>query len=89
MADAFVGIAIYSLVTICFPDNRTKYLGYTESAMGIGLMIGPVLGEIVYKQLGYEYTFLTFAGILVAGGVLAFVLLPQQLNQLKISEYTK
>jgi len=57
--------------------------------MGIGLMLGPVLGEIFYKKLGYEYTFLCFSLILAIGGFVVFILLPKELNHLKIGNENK
>jgi len=45
-------------------------------------MIGPVLGSMIYGQLGYENTFFTFAGILLASCALVFFILPKRLNKL-------
>jgi MFS family permease len=46
IADAFIVPACYSMVTIEFPENASKYVGYIEMALGTGMMLGPVIGTI-------------------------------------------
>lgn len=55
-------------------------MGYCESAVGVGLMIGPVLGSAVFSFAGYEKTFYVFGGIIALGLVCVFFLLPSRLN---------
>jgi len=43
-ADSCVVISNFSLVSIVFPEQQAKYMGYMEAALGIGLTAGPVLG---------------------------------------------
>jgi|LauGreDrversion4_2_1035121.scaffolds.fasta_scaffold1908107_2 MFS family permease len=66
----------YSLMTNKFSDNREKYLGYGESAAGIGCMLGPVLGSFFVINLGYCASFLFFAVMLSAAGILSLIVLP-------------
>jgi MFS family permease len=74
------------LVTIEFPEKREEYMGYCESAVGVGLMIGPVLGSVVYGLVGYESTFYIFGGVIFCGLCTVFVLLPGRLNHAKDSQ---
>jgi predicted MFS family arabinose efflux permease len=46
-------------------------------------MLGPVMGAILDKYIGYEYTFIFFAGLMFACDCVAFFLLPNRLNELK------
>ena len=55
-------------------------MGYCESAVGVGLMIGPVLGSLVYGFCGYEKTFYVFGTVIGLGLVAVFILLPSRLN---------
>ena len=71
----------YSLVTIEFPDKREEYMGYCESAVGVGLMIGPVLGSFIFGLCGYEKTFYVFGTIIGIGLIVVFFLLPPRLNK--------
>jgi MFS family permease len=69
------------VVTIEFPKKREEYCGYCESAVGIGLMAGPVIGSLIYGLVGYEYTFYCFSGIIALGLILSFFLLPNRINK--------
>jgi MFS family permease len=63
-----------------FPENREKYLGMGESAAGIGTMLGPVIGSLLYAYFGYFLAFMFFAAMLAAAGILSFLILPNSLN---------
>jgi len=67
-------------MTYKFADNREKYLGMGESAAGLGQMIGPVLGSLLYHYFGYAGAFLLFAGLLAFAGILSLLVLPNSLN---------
>lgn len=55
--DAACSTAVFSVIGRVFPDDRDQYFGYIESAVGVGLMVGPVIGNSIYNLVGYEYTF--------------------------------
>jgi MFS family permease len=42
--DAAGTTAFFSIIAIEFPKSQELYFGYFECAVGIGLMIGPVIG---------------------------------------------
>ena len=46
----------------------------------MGLAIGPTLGSLIYDEVKYLYTFVIFGGLLVLGGILILVMLPNRLN---------
>jgi MFS family permease len=73
---------VYSVITIEFPTKREEFIGYCQSACGIGLMTGPVLGSMIYGSLGYEKTFFVFSGILLFSCIIVFFILPPRLNKL-------
>eukprot|EP00347_Sterkiella_histriomuscorum_P014772 403359588 len=81
MGDAFIQTSSFSLITIEFQDDQEKYLGWAEAATGMGLAIGPTLGSLVYEEVQYLYTFVIFGGLLMLGGILIFVMLPNRLNE--------
>lgn len=43
-----VQTSCYSIITYYFSENREKYLGLSEAASGLGLMLGPVIGSLIY-----------------------------------------
>ena len=55
-------------------------MGYCEAAVGVGLMIGPVLGAFVYGYCEYANTFYVFGTIIGVGLIAVFFLLPARLN---------
>jgi predicted MFS family arabinose efflux permease len=55
--------------------------GYTESAIGTGLMIGPVIGQALYTALDFEYTFYCTSGILCVPLILIIFLVPNKMNR--------
>lgn len=71
------------MITIEFAHKREEYVGYCQSACGIGLMVGPVLGSMIYSSLGYENTFFVFAGMLLVSCGFVFFILPARLNRLE------
>jgi MFS family permease len=59
-----------------FSDNREKYLGWGESAAGLGCMVGPVLGSFFVINLGYCFCYIAFAIMLSVAGILSWIILP-------------
>jgi MFS family permease len=44
---------MYSIAMNFFPDNKRAMVGYLEASAGIGLVIGPPIGSILYTLSGY------------------------------------
>lgn len=78
--DAASSTAIFSIIGSEFPTKRELYFGYFESAVGVGLMLGPVLGQIFYTALGFERTFYCTAGVLGIPFILQLIYIPNRLN---------
>lgn len=83
IGDASLSIAGYSTITLLFPENKMAYLGFCSTARGLGCMLGPVVGQMIYSGTKYNFglTFYIFAGILIPFMLLALFLLPQSLNK--------
>ena len=47
-----------SIVTILQPEDRVRYMGYFQGAMNIGVAIGPIVGSVLYKLVGFTYLFI-------------------------------
>jgi MFS family permease len=41
-------IAVYSIISTNFPNEREKYFGYVEMALGLGMTFGPFMSGILY-----------------------------------------
>ena len=47
--DAAASTAMMSIISFEYPERREKYYSYFEGAVGVGQMIGPVIGQILYN----------------------------------------
>jgi len=86
VGDSMVATSSYSIVSIEFPENREVYIGYCQTAVGLGLLMGPVIGTSIYKVAHYENTFYVLAGILSASFLTAIFLLPNRINKYKTDQ---
>lgn len=75
-----VATSAYSIVSIEFPENRDIYIGYCQTAVGLGLLMGPVIGTSIYGFAGYQNTFYILAGVLTLSFLTAVFLLPTRIN---------
>jgi MFS family permease len=68
-----------ALMSEAAPSGRTAMvMGASETAQGAGLVIGPLLGGILYDSLGPQIPFVASAVLLTAGTALAIVVLRRQ-----------
>ena len=83
IGDASLSIAGYSTITLLFPLKKMVYLGFCSTARGLGCMLGPVVGQMIYSGTDYNFglTFYIFAGILTPFMLIALFLLPNSLNR--------
>lgn len=81
LGEAASSTAIFSIIAQEYPENREQYVGYYEGAIGLGLMLGPVIGQILYSSLGFEYTFYCTAGIIAIPLLLQIAFIPNRLNK--------
>ena len=76
-------VASFSIITIEFPEEREKYIGWLETVCGLGLLAGPLIGQTVYWGVGYAGTFYFLAGFFTVCLISAYFLLPARLNDYK------
>lgn len=73
-------ITCYSVVTSMFSDQITKYIGYMEITVGLGLGLGPIIGSFLFRFLKYEGTMYMFGGLCLFATVLCSYLIPDAIN---------
>jgi MFS family permease len=78
--DSLVVTTQFSVIISVFSDEKLKYIGYSESAIGIGLMLGPGLGSFVFGFFGYAWAFYAFSVLLGLNLLIMMFYLPKQLN---------
>ena len=56
---------MYSISTNFFPDHKEAMIGYLEAVTGVGLIMGPLIGSMLYAIGGYLFIFYTFGSIFI------------------------
>ena len=59
------------MVAIEFPQDKVVYFGYCESATGVGLMAGPLVGQIFYTTFGFEGCFYSTTILLIVAAYIS------------------
>ena len=54
---------MYSISTNFYPENKETMIGYIEAVTGIGFILGPLLGSLLFYIGGYRFIFFS-VGIL-------------------------
>jgi MFS family permease len=49
----------FAIISTHFKAERERYIGYMENASGLGLLLGPTVGSVLYKLGGYMTPFFT------------------------------
>jgi MFS family permease len=63
---AFFVTSFYAYVPILFPSKIEKMIGLCELAGGIGFLIGPICGSLLYNVGGYLTPFFVFGGLAIS-----------------------
>ena len=58
LASSSIQTSVYSMITIVYPDNMEKVIGYIEATMGVALVVGPLFGSVSFYFGGYQAPFL-------------------------------
>ncbi|GFO13897.1 MFS-type transporter slc18b1-like [Plakobranchus ocellatus] len=68
--------ASFAIISNEFPKYVATVFGVLETASGIGLMVGPAIGGVLYQVGGFGLPFYTMGGLIILTGVLVFKFLP-------------
>jgi MFS family permease len=79
-ADGLINTASLAIVSACFLEKRTKYIGIFEAAAGFGYTLGPVLGTFMYAQVGFKVTHLLMAAAFLVFLPLVIWSMPQKVD---------
>jgi MFS family permease len=69
-SSALIQTTCLSIATNDFPSEKEAMIGYIEAASGLGMVVGPIFGSVVYSQLGFAGAFY-FCGVVIALFVVA------------------
>lgn len=60
--------------------EKDRYISYVEAAIGLGDMLGPAIGGVIYDFYGFSGAFLSFGVMLLIGIVFSVIMIPNTLN---------
>ena len=63
VASSSIQTSVYSIITIVYPDQMEKVIGYIEATMGVALVVGPLFGSVWFYFGGYQAPFLILGAI--------------------------
>ncbi|XP_068211075.1 MFS-type transporter SLC18B1-like [Palaemon carinicauda] len=67
---------IYSVVPVLFPDDMNMVNGMMETAVGIGMCVGPAVGVWLYSIGGFGLPFYGLGGFLVLCAFISYLTFP-------------
>ena len=73
---AMVFVASFSFLAGTFPNKVAFVSGLLEVFSGLGFVIGPAVGGVLYEKVDYMAPFLLVGCVLLAGTVVVTILLP-------------
>ena len=77
IGDAFILICSPSMICTAYPKEKDIYMGYFVMAFSFALLIGPLIGSIVYSNFGYSGTFYLFALCLIITWIYSIKVIPK------------
>jgi MFS family permease len=78
-SQSFVLVTGLSVATNDYPEIKDKLCGWIECAVGLGLMVGPIIGSFLYSATNFKMTFLVYGVFLIVVAALFKVKYPKQL----------
>ena len=79
-ADSLILTTSVSLLGSNFSDQKAKYFGLMEAACGLGLILGPPIGSLMYGYFGFQGAFYVFSIVILINLIVCIFLLPNKLN---------
>ena len=80
VAEALAINALYSICCLEFPENNGWYQGQLNLAMGVGLMMGPCITNLMIENLDYANTLIAFGVFLLFASSFGITALPERLD---------
>ncbi|XP_022919162.1 MFS-type transporter SLC18B1-like [Onthophagus taurus] len=78
MGNASFLTASFAIIAKEFPDNVATTFACLETCFGLGLIVGPTVGGLLYEVGGYTTPFAVLGGALFCSAILTNLVLPKQ-----------
>ena len=77
IGDAFILICSPSMICTAYPKEKDIYMGYFVMSLSFAMLIGPLIGSIIYSSFGYTGTFYMFALCLFITWIYSIKVIPE------------
>ncbi|XP_003739418.1 MFS-type transporter SLC18B1-like [Galendromus occidentalis] len=74
----------YTLISTEFPDDICILIPLVETLFGLGVMLGPAIGELLYKIGGYYLPLMTLGIVTIFFAGVSYMLLPKWATKITI-----
>jgi len=82
-------ISTFAMIASLYHDSMEAKIGISESLGGIGLIIGPLVGGLIYAAAGYSGVFLIILVVFMVAGFSTFRLIPDYVADVEKVEKEK
>lgn len=82
-------ISTFAMIASLYHDSMEAKIGISESLGGIGLIIGPLVGGLIYAIAGYSGVFLTILVVFMVAGFSTYRLIPDYVADVEKVEKEK
>ena len=79
-------ISAFSIIAHEFPDNVASAFSLVKSLCGIGLILGPIIGGVLYEVGGFLLPFVVAGGLMASAFIIVCIFLPSQTSVTNESE---
>ncbi len=55
VGSVFIQVTCYSVATNFYPENKTKIIGTLDAMVGLGVILGPTLGTLLFSIGGFRF----------------------------------
>jgi len=76
------------MLTNTFSESRERVIGFGETAAGLGLMVGPILGGALYTMFGYSTCYYMLASLLFCDLIFTAFVMPSSMNNTSGDDYS-
>lgn len=73
---AMVQVTTFAMLSSLYPDKVSLYIARIELALGVGMIVGPPLGTLLYNLGGFALPYWFYIGIFVVEFFVGMIALP-------------
>ena len=64
-----------------FGEKKEVGLAYLGASRGVGYLLGPVTGQLLYTFFKFQFTFVILAGIMILTVIYSYIAVPSVFNK--------